>query len=40
VNLGYQRIAAEKALDAASQTLGAGASFEAILKQALRVLAK
>jgi Holliday junction DNA helicase RuvA len=40
VNLGYQRAAAEKAVDAAGRALGPGASFEQILRQALRGMAK
>jgi Holliday junction DNA helicase RuvA len=40
VNLGYQRTAAEKALDQAFASLGETASFEAILKHAFKGLAR
>lgn len=40
VNLGYQRQAAERAVDAALTALGPGAAFEAALRQALRGLAR
>src|SRR5262245_46475707 len=40
VNLGYQRVAAEKAIEAAYKTLGADARFEAILRQALKTMAR
>lgn len=40
VNLGYQRQAAERAVDAALEALGSGAAFEAALRQALRGLSR
>jgi Holliday junction DNA helicase RuvA len=40
VNLGYQRQAAERAVDAALEALGPGAAFEAALRQALRGLSR
>jgi Holliday junction DNA helicase RuvA len=40
VNLGYQRQAAERAVDAALRALGPGAAFEAALRQALRGLSR
>jgi len=40
LNLGYPRPAAERALDGARQSLGAGAGFEAVLRQALKSLAR
>jgi Holliday junction DNA helicase RuvA len=40
VNLGYQRAAAEKAIDTARKTLGTTAPFEVVLRQALRGLAR
>ncbi len=40
VNLGYQRVAAEKALEGAFAALGRNAAFEAILRHALKALAR
>ena len=40
VNLGYQRVSAEKALEGAFAGLGRTASFEAILRHALKTLAR
>jgi Holliday junction DNA helicase RuvA len=40
VNLGYQRTAAEKAIDAACKALGAEAPFESVLRHAFRMLAR
>jgi Holliday junction DNA helicase RuvA len=40
VNLGYQRAAAEKAIDAACKALGAEAPFESVLRHAFRMLAR
>jgi Holliday junction DNA helicase RuvA len=40
VNLGYQRVAAEKALEGAFAALGRPAAFEAILRHALKALAR
>jgi Holliday junction DNA helicase RuvA len=40
LNLGYQRATAEKAIDAARKAIGAEATFEVILRQALRRLAQ
>jgi Holliday junction DNA helicase RuvA len=40
LNLGYQRGAAERAIDAAYSALGRKAAFEAVLKYALKALAK
>jgi Holliday junction DNA helicase RuvA len=39
-NLGYQRAAAERAIDVALGALGPTARFEAVLRQALRTLAR
>jgi Holliday junction DNA helicase RuvA len=38
VNLGYQRAAAEKAIDAALKALGRSAAFEAVLRESLKSL--
>lgn len=38
LNLGYQRAAAEKAIDGARKTLGGDAAFEAVLREALKAL--
>jgi Holliday junction DNA helicase RuvA len=40
VNLGYQRASAEGAVESASRSLGTDATFQAILRQALKELAK
>jgi Holliday junction DNA helicase RuvA len=40
VNLGYQRAPAERAIEAACQTLGPEAAFQAVLRHALKGLAK